>query len=68
MRQNAAAENSFVKAVAIAPENMQYLSALARLYLAEKRYDQAAELAEKMTITDPTNPVGRQLLEYIREK
>jgi len=47
---------------------MQYLSALARLYLAEKRYDQAAELAEKMTITDPTNPVGRQLLEYIREK
>jgi Tfp pilus assembly protein PilF len=67
MRQNAAAENSLTQALAIEPENMQYLSALTRLYLTEKRYAPAAELAKKMTAADPGNPVGRQLLEYIRK-
>jgi len=67
MQQNSAAANSLVKAVAIEPENMQYLNALARLYLAEKLYDKAAKLAKKMIAADPANPVGRQLLEYIRK-
>lgn len=67
MQQNSAAANSLAKALALEPENMQYLSALARLYLGEMDYDQAAALAKKMTAVDPANPVGRQLLEYIRK-
>ncbi|MCK5681390.1 tetratricopeptide repeat protein, partial [bacterium] len=65
MRQNQEAEKYLVKAVVIEPKNMQYLTALARLYIAEKRLGQAAELAEKMMVADPGNPLGRQLLEYI---
>ena len=66
MKQLPEAENYLAKAVAIEPENMQYLTSLARLYMAEKRLGQAAELAEKMRVADPDNPLGRQLLEYIK--
>ncbi|MCK5914533.1 MAG: tetratricopeptide repeat protein, partial [Deltaproteobacteria bacterium] len=52
MRRNSEAENYLAKAIAIEPKNMQYLTALARLYMSEKRYDQAAELAEKMIAVD----------------
>ncbi len=66
MKQLPEAEKYLAKAVAIEPENMQYLTALARLYMAEQRFDQAAELAEKMMAADPGNPLGSQLLEYIK--
>ncbi len=66
MKQLPEAEKYLAKAVAIEPENMQYLTALARLYMAEQRFDQVAELAEKMMAADPGNPLGSQLLEYIK--
>jgi len=48
-------------------KNIQYLTALARLYLAENRLTKASELAEKRIAADPNNPIGRQLLEYIKK-
>ncbi len=59
------AEIALEQAIRVEPENMQYLTALARLYVAEKKLDQAADLAEKILLADPNNRFGRQLLEYI---
>jgi len=47
---------------------MQYLTALARLYLAENKLTEAAELAEKMIATAPNNLIGQQLLGFCRVK
>ncbi|MEA1921508.1 MAG: tetratricopeptide repeat protein, partial [Pseudomonadota bacterium] len=65
MRRGPEAETALTQAVTLEPQNIQYLTALARLYLTESRLNKASELAKKMVAADPDNPIGHQLLEYI---
>ena len=65
MKRGPEAEKALTQAVTLEPQNLQYLTALARLYLGQNRLTKATELAEKMIAADPDNPLGRQLLEYI---
>ncbi len=63
--RNTEAEKALQQTVAIDPGNLQYLQALAKLYLSRGELMLARGVAEQMTATNPDNPVGEQLLQYI---
>jgi tetratricopeptide (TPR) repeat protein len=60
------AENSLRAALALEPRNLEYLYALADHYLKLGRFEDARPIAEKMVAMHPENPVGSQMLEFIR--
>jgi tetratricopeptide (TPR) repeat protein len=60
------AENSLRTALALEPRNLEYLYALADYYLKLGRFEDARPIAEAMVSMHPENPVGGQMLEFIR--
>lgn len=65
LKQGKTAEKALTRAVEIAPRNMNYLQAIAQLYLKRGAFVQAKGVAEQMIIASPNNPIGSQLLKYI---
>jgi len=66
--RDAEAEQALRKAVRLAPDTLQYMASLARFYLQRHRLHDAAELAGKMGAVAPGNPLGQQLLDYIKRQ
>ena len=62
------AEQALQQAVQLDPENIQYMVPLAQLYLQQRRLQEASNLAEKMRATNPDNPLGQQLLDFIQQQ
>jgi tetratricopeptide (TPR) repeat protein len=57
--RRAQAEGAFIKALAVEPENLDYLYALADHYVRRGELERALELADRMTESHPENPLGR---------
>lgn len=65
MKNAPEAEKALTQALALEPENLQYLESLARFYATENRLGKASKLAETIINLDSNNPFARQLLKYI---
>jgi predicted CXXCH cytochrome family protein len=59
------AEASLAAALALEPQNLEYLYALADHYIKTGHFEEARPIAEEMMATHPEEPVGRQMLEFI---
>ena len=55
------AETAFTKALEIEPSNLDYLYALADHYVKTSDWLKALEVAERMMVVHPENPLGRDL-------
>jgi Tfp pilus assembly protein PilF len=66
--RDARAAAALSKALELDPLNMDYLSALAKFYIRRGKLVQAKKIAEKMTAAHPSNPLGANLLKFIRKK
>jgi tetratricopeptide (TPR) repeat protein len=60
------AERELRAALNLAPQNLQFQYGLASFYLNQQRYVEARPIAEAMAADHPENPVGRQMLDFIR--
>ncbi len=60
-----AAEKSLRMALALEPDNLEFLFALADFYLKRERWAEARAVAERMVAAHPDQPIGRRLLETI---
>jgi tetratricopeptide (TPR) repeat protein len=61
-----AAERRLLRAFELEPDNFDFQYALADHYLKRGLPQQAVPVIERMIATHPENPVGRQLLEFVR--
>ncbi|MEA3546865.1 MAG: tetratricopeptide repeat protein [Thermodesulfobacteriota bacterium] len=65
LQQDEEAEIALQRTIEIEPENMNYLLAIAKLYLAKGKLSLARNVAEQMIIVDSKNPLGHRLLNFI---
>jgi tetratricopeptide (TPR) repeat protein len=65
IQEDEAAEASLLQAEVLAPDNFDYLYALADFYLKRSRYQQAERVARKMIAEYPARRVGHDILEFI---
>jgi len=68
LRREQEAETALKKSVEIDSANMNYLQALARFYIKSRQVSQARAIAEQMLFTNPENPLGQQLLDYLNSR
>jgi tetratricopeptide (TPR) repeat protein len=68
LKRDPEAERALQKALAIEQDNLDFLYALAEFYIKRGRFDEARPLAERMAVTYPSNPIGRNLLNFIKRK
>ncbi len=68
LRREKEAESALRKTIEIEPHNMNYLQAIARFYMARKKFSLAKSIAEQMIIVSPANPLGQQLLDFINSR
>ena len=61
-----AAEQSFRLALALEPDNLEFLYALADFYLKRQRWREARIVAEKMVAAHPEQPIGHRILEALQ--
>ncbi|WP_372682665.1 tetratricopeptide repeat protein, partial [Desulfosarcina sp.] len=66
LKQNPQAETALQRALSVEPNNPDYLSALAVLYIEWDRPDDALEAALQLREAHPTLAMGRDLVNYIR--
>jgi len=66
MQNNAAAENELRAALNLEPENLEYQYGLADFYLKRGMFEQARPIAQDMAAMHPENPIGAQMLNFIR--
>ncbi len=59
--RRAQAEEAFKKALAAEPDNLDYLYALAEHYAKRGEFQKALDVADRMTVSHPDNPLGRDL-------
>jgi Tfp pilus assembly protein PilF len=64
--QDAEAETALQKTLELEPDNPDYLFALADFYLKRGRLQRAGYYAERLTEKHPQNPIGFQLLRFIK--
>jgi tetratricopeptide (TPR) repeat protein len=60
-----AAEDSLRMALAVEPDNLEFLFALADFYLKRERWDEAEKVAERMAAAHPENPIGHRILKAL---
>lgn len=65
--QDAEAEAGLLKAKTLEPDNIDYLFALADFYLKRGRRQRTRIYAELLIEKYPQNPIGYQMLQYLRE-
>ena len=68
LRSDTGAESALKRALAIEPENPDYLYALAVFYLERGNLEMARETAEKLSSARPDLPAGKRLLEMIEKR
>ncbi len=61
------AENELRRALDLEPQNLDFQYALADFYLKRGRFEQARPIVEVMAAMHPENPIGSQMLEFIRQ-
>ena len=66
MGRKAEAEASLATALALEPDNFQFLYAMADHYIKRGRYDNAASIATAMIERHPKNKVGYDMMQYIQ--
>jgi len=64
--KNLEAESSLRMALAIEPDNFDFLFALADFYLKRNRWNETRQMAERLVSAHPDQPVGHQILEAIK--
>ncbi|MFC1580201.1 tetratricopeptide repeat protein [Thermodesulfobacteriota bacterium] len=68
LKRDSEAEAALKKTLEIDPGNLDFLYALAEFYLKRGRLEEAKPVAEEMAVKFPSNPTGRNLLNFIRQK
>ena len=68
LRKDVEAEAALQKALAISPDNAEYLTALAQFYLKRGKYREAEPFAKRLSEAHPTHPAGREMLEFIHSR
>ncbi|MBW1634878.1 MAG: tetratricopeptide repeat protein, partial [Deltaproteobacteria bacterium] len=68
LHRDEAAAAALQRTVAIEPENINYLLAMAKFYLTQGQFSKAKSIAKQIITIDSGNPLGRQLLDYIENK
>ena len=67
LQRDAEAEAAFLKALALAPDNMDMLYALADYYLKRGKLQKAKRMAEHMVAKNPEHRIGHDLLKIIEK-
>ena len=67
LQRDAEAEAAFLKALVLAPDNMDTLYALADYYLKRGKLHKAKRMAEHMVVINPGHRIGHELLEIIEK-
>ena len=62
----AGAERELLTALELEPQSLDFQFGLADHYLRRGLYEQARPIVETMITMHPENPIGRQMLEFIR--
>ncbi len=65
-KTRSAAENELRAALELEPQNLEFKYALADFYLKRGLFEQARPIAEDMAAMHPENPIGGQMLDFIR--
>jgi tetratricopeptide (TPR) repeat protein len=68
LKRDVAAEAALLAALEIEPDSLDYLYAVADHYLKRGKLVKAGNIAEKMIEKHPGNPIGRDILNYIKER
>ncbi len=66
LHNDAAAETQLRSALDLEPQNLEFQYGLADFYLKRGLFEQARPIAEDMAAMHPDNPVGAQMLNFIR--
>jgi Tfp pilus assembly protein PilF len=66
LQNSPAAERELKAALMLEPGSLDFQYGLADFYLKRGRFEQARTIAETMASTHPENPIGNQILEFIR--
>ena len=66
LQNNVAAETELRTALNLEPQNLDFQYGLADFYLKRGLFEQARPIAEDMATMHPENPIGEQMLEFIR--
>ena len=67
LRQDSDAEASLLKAKELAPDNLDYLYALADFYLKRKKLQKARSIAQEMITRHPNQRIGHDILQLIEK-
>jgi len=67
LKQESDAEASLLKAQELAPDNLDYLYALADFYLKRKKLNKARSIAEEMVARHPNQRIGHDILQLIEK-
>ena len=67
LKQDSDAEASLLKAQELAPDNLNYLYALADFYLKRKKLQKARSIAREMVARHPNQRVGHDILQIIEK-
>ena len=68
LQKDMEAETALRQALAISPDNAEYLIALAQFYLKRGKYREAKPFAKRLSEVHPTNPAGPKMLDFIYQK
>ena len=67
LKQDSDAEASLLKAKELAPDNLDYLYALADFYLKRKKLQKARSIAQEMITRHPNQRIGHDILQLIEK-
>ena len=68
LKRDSEAEAALQRTLEIEPDNLDFLYALAEFYIKRGRLEEAKPLTEKMAAKFPSNPIGRNLLNFLNRK
>ena len=66
MQNTASAETELRAALNLEPQNLEFQYGLADFYLKRSQFEKARPIVEDMASMHPENPIGAQMLEFIR--
>jgi predicted Zn-dependent protease len=66
MQNGIAAESQLRAALDLEPQNLDFQYGLADFYLKRGMFEKARPIVEDMVAMHPENPIGAQMLNYIR--
>ena len=68
LKRGSEAEAALQRTLEIEPDNLDFLYALAEFYIKRGRLADAKPLVERMVSKYPSNPMGRNLLNFLNRK